>query len=148
MKPLYVLPLVLALIYGGAAAQEAPGDPKVEGRAAISAEDCVRLTNHVPDADVEYRPGADDVVPADISPVPPIEVPRDFSIYIGVDADRRLRFPHAGGPGHRTPPNLYRSYVDVGRVDYLNGQLFFNGQPLTPPEEAQVRYLCTNALRR
>jgi hypothetical protein len=137
MRRLHVLPLLLPLVCGGALAQSAQVDPAARERATISREDCVRLTTHTPDPDVEYRPGADDVVPADIDPVAPIEVPRDFSIYI----EGNVRQP-------RQPRPLYRPYVDIGRVDYRDGQLFFNGQALTPPEEARVRYLCSEALTR
>lgn len=116
-----------------------PSD-EVSGRAAIDPATCVRLTRHVPDADVEYRPGADDVVPADIEPMAPVEVPKDFSLYVGVDTASRIQIP--------SDPGLWKGYVDVGRIDWRGGRLFFNGRPLTAAESEQVMLLCREALGR
>lgn len=104
----------------------------------ITADDCVELTKHVPDADVKYRPDADpDVVPADLGKRRRIEVPRQFSIPITVELEKRFGIPNN---------NQYKAEARIGTVEWKDGRAWFNGQPLGSDEERAVARLCRERL--
>ncbi len=105
----------------------------------VSAESCVRLTKHVPSADVEYKPGEDGVVPADLGGAPAIKVPKNFNIPIQIDTLANLGLTSITG---------LEGKADIGTVEIRDGQAYFNGQPLTGADQQQVIYACEKALSR
>ena len=105
----------------------------------VTRETCAQLTTHVPDADVEYRPGQDvvdgeKVVPADLNATPQIRMPDSFVIPIGVDVVKAL--------GLHIAPELDRPDLAVGTVSYRDGRFYFNDQPLQDDSEATLAALC------
>lgn len=110
---------------------------------AITADDCVELTKHVPDADVKYRPDTDpDVAPADLGSRRRIQVPREFSIPITVELQKRFNLP--------PPPHAdnYKAEAQIGTVAWKDGRAWFNDQPLGSDDERAIAYLCRERLRR
>lgn len=128
-------------------APSVPGQTTIENEAPltvrISREDCLRLVEHEPAADVEYQPGVDvhgdPVAPADLYPQPEIELPETVSIPIEVDLDERFDLP---------ADSSFKGDVQVGtvEVDLEDGQAYFNGQPLTSPEERYLAERCQQIL--
>ncbi len=122
------------------AAVLAGSSPGTAQEITITAQDCARLVEHVPDADATYRPGVDvrgrPVTPADLPGAPQIQVPESFSIPITVDLASRLGIP-AGGDAEFTAEAM------IGQVDVTaDGRAFFNGQPLQDEEARQLSILC------
>ncbi len=106
----------------------------------ISSDVCAHATAHVPDGDVLYQPGVDVdgnwVAPADLPPEEGgstlLEVPQNISIPLSLDLQNALHLP-----------NRY-SGTDalVGTVDYIDGKLTFNGQPIGQDAQAQIIAAC------
>ncbi|AWJ83083.1 hypothetical protein TSH58p_05810 [Azospirillum sp. TSH58] len=117
----------LLALSGGAAAQ--PVD--------LSA--CQFLTAHRPAPGVEYTPGVDvngkAVAPADLpgsaGAAPPLE---RFDIPVTVDFARRMGFP--------VPQGAAAPGVEVGYLTWYANRLYFNGQPIGAPSEAEVYAYC------
>lgn len=105
----------------------------------VSAESCRRLTKHVPSADVEYKPGEDGVVPADLDGASAVSVPKNFDIPIQIDTLSRLGLTGTAG---------LEAKADIGTVQIRDGQAYFNGQPLAAKDQQQVVYACEKALTR
>lgn len=94
---------------------------------------CQKLTHHVPDDDVNFEPGRDDVVPADIGggvaqPIfEPISVPIQLELLEYMDLD--------------VPDGLdlepYVAQVDV----FQDGRVLYNGQDISK----QTVVLCSDA---
>jgi len=105
----------------------------------VSSDSCVRLTKHVPSADVEYKPGEDGVAPADLGGAPAITVPKNFNIPIQIDTLANLGLTSIAG---------LEGKADVGTVEIRDGVAYFNGQPLTGADQQQVMYACEKALSR
>jgi len=105
----------------------------------VSSDSCVRLTRHVPSADVEYKPGEDGVAPADLGGAPPITVPKNFNIPIQIDTLANLGLTSIAG---------LEAKADIGTVEIRDGVAYFNGQPLTGADQQQVMYACDKALSR
>jgi hypothetical protein len=113
-------------------------------RVRVSRKDCQKLVRYVPDPGVAYKPGVDvhgrPVAPADlpgsrIQAVLPKTVEFDVSFY-----------PLAGhGPTRFDQSELY-----VGTVTYNleNGEVLFNGVPLTNPEKDELARRCRHALQQ
>lgn len=143
MKP--ILCAALMCITGQAWAQNpAPPNraPATRPQVQVTAADCRRLVQHVPSADVNFRPGVDvygrSVAPADLNPAPPLGPPERMTVYI--DADLR-RF---GVPS--TSP-LFQPFVGVGEISFdRNGNVFFNGQPLGGSEQAAIAEICRSRM--
>ena len=105
----------------------------------IKAEDCAQFVQHVPVSDVAYKPGVDvhgrAVAPADLGGSVAIDLPKEFSIPITVDLQKRLGIP--------VDPNQFQTQnFTVGTVVWRDGQGFFNGQPLQSEESARLAALC------
>ncbi|MBK3772921.1 hypothetical protein JJL56_13855 [Azospirillum sp. YIM DDC1] len=122
-----LLAATLSALSGGAAAQP------------IDLSACQFLTAHRPAAGVDHTPGVDvngkAVAPADLpgsaGAAPPLE---RFDIPVTVDFARRMGFPVPQGgaaPG-----------VEVGYLTWYANRLYFNGQPIGAPSEAEVYAYC------
>lgn len=125
IRPAVLLAALLAFP-GGAVAQ-------------IDLSACQFLTAHRPAPGVEYSPGVDvtgkPVAPADLpgsaGVAPP---PERFDIPVTVDFARRMGFPVPQGgaaPG-----------VEVGYLTWYANRLYFNGQPIGGPGEAELYAYC------
>lgn len=121
---------MLSLIMSGAAGMMGRGAFAAQPESVQTAK-CRELTRHVPDADVNYRPGQDvvagePVVPADLDGAAQVQTPQNFDIEIDADLTGGL----AGGQA----PSPYQPRAKIGRVEVkdLEGDttLSFNGQPL------------------
>jgi hypothetical protein len=125
--------LILALLLSAAALPAHAQSVYIEG------VDCQRLTvNHVPAADVEYKPGVDaqgrKVAPADLNGGAQIKVPDRITFDVAADL-RRFGIPS-------TSP-LFQPNLPLGKVTVeRDGRAFFNGQPLQSPEVEALRELC------
>lgn len=117
----------LLALSGGAAAQP------------IDLSACRFLTAHRPAAGVEHTPGVDvngkPVAPADLpgsaGAAPPLE---RFDIPVTVDFARRMGFP--------VPQGAAAPGVEVGYLTWYANRLYFNGQPIGAPSEAEVYAYC------
>ncbi|HEY0832942.1 MAG TPA: hypothetical protein VGE72_03445 [Azospirillum sp.] len=125
------LGLVLAL--GGSAAGQ-----------GVDLSVCRYLPRHTPAPDVEHRPGADvvngrPVAPADLpgSAGGMDAAPLRIEIPVTLDFARRMGLGGASGglPGG----------TEVGRLTVIGDRIWFNGQPLGGPGEAQLYALCRSA---
>jgi len=131
--PAVAVGLVLALA-GSAAAQ------------GFDLSVCQYLPRHVPAADVEHRPGADVV---NGRPVAPADLPGSsaglgaeplrIEIPVTLDFARRLGI---GGTTGGQPGGGLPGRTEVGRMTVIGDQIWFNGQPLTGPSQAQLYALC------
>ena len=128
--------LVISIIYAAAATRAET--------VVVTAADCAALAQHVPDADVSYKPGTDadgkPVAPADLGGGIRIETPATFEIPITVDLRQKLGIPP-------DPTQFQTDQFTVGTVTYRDGQAFFNGQPLQDEESARLSELCQRQLR-
>ena len=118
----------------------------------ITEQSCAQLTRHVPRADVEYRPGTDvmngkKVVPADLNDTPPIKVPENFTIAITVELAHTLGIPAFPDPAH-PERDLYKPEANIGTVEYKDGHVTFNGQPVQNDAEAALSELCQKVRKR
>ena len=110
----------------------------------LSREDCARVVKHRPTPDTAYQPGVDShgnpVVPADLEDEPAIVLPAVIPVLISVDLQERFHLP----------PNsaLYEGNAGIGiaTVD-LDGNVTFNGSPLTDPEADALAAACDEAMR-
>lgn len=105
----------------------------------VTDDDCTRLTAHVPDPGVAYRPGVDAdgeaVIPADLGGGLRIEAPKEIEIPIQIDLQRKIGVPV-------NPDQFQTKDTTVGTVTWRDGRVFYNGQPLLDEETARIARLC------
>lgn len=105
----------------------------------ISEGDCRELVRHTPAADVAYRPGVDAggraVAPADLGGGVQLVLPQDRIIELEIDLDDRLD----------GPAGAYSGALPLGLVEVREGRAYYNGQPLTPPDQAALEDACDEA---
>jgi hypothetical protein len=115
------------------------------GRGAIhvARADCRRLVAHRPDANVAYQPGVDvhgrPVAPADLPGGAQVALPDVIPIVISVDIQERFGIP---ANSVLYEPN---AYVGLAVFRFSNGEIRFNGQPLTDPEQTALAAACAAA---
>ncbi|ACI98631.1 hypothetical protein [Rhodospirillum centenum] len=99
---------------------------------------CRWLQRHVPDADVEYRPGVDvngrPVAPADLPGSPRIALPDRIEIGITLPLAQRFGIPADA---------LYAGEAYLGTVTVEGNRVLFNGQPLSSDAEADLVAVCS-----
>lgn len=106
----------------------------------VTAEDCGRLTVHVPDAAATYQSGVDaygrPVAGAEGDAASrPLRLPDSYAIEITVDLQKRFNLP----PNAR----LYAGEAKLGYVTVApDGRAFFNGEPIFDEEQAMLAALC------
>jgi hypothetical protein len=113
-------------------------------RAEISREACAQLVvEHIPDPDVEYKPGRDvygrSVRPADLPGSPKLTLPRTFHIPLELDLRRYM--------GVRTPRGL-KPNIQVGVLTVDGDRVLFNGVPLEDTARRRVEAACRKRLAR
>ena len=110
----------------------------------LSREDCARVVKHRPTPDTVYQPGIDShgnpVAPADVEGSPAVVLPAVIPVLITVDLQERFHLPKNSA--------LYEGNAGIGiaTVD-LDGNVTFNGSPLTDPEADALAAACDEALR-
>ncbi len=123
--------------------------PAVAELVVISRADCARVVAHAPAPDVAYRPGGDargrPVAPADLDDNVSLDLDADDVVvdiavplraFFGTPGDEAA-FIAAGGEIAR-----YGATADVGIVTLRGGSVYFNGQPISPPERARLAAAC------
>lgn len=141
-----------ALIAAGAGQESVMADPELRNQQIpsgaerviiVTREQCNLLTPHIPDVDVEYKPGKDargrDVVPADLNG-------GNDPLGIGENGYSFLMVHDALGQA-----NLESQYgltgsqegkIVLGQVTVKDGDVFWNGQSLREAERNRVYMLC------
>ena len=113
------------------------------GQLTVTKRDCKRVTKHLPAPDVAYRPGSGvrgkKFAPADLGGASPIKIPDEISIDIGIDLEEKYGLV-AGGK--------YTGEAIIGKVTVKKGRVYFNGQPLTGPDQAVLAKACRDMLKR
>lgn len=113
-----------------------------EAALRITRADCVVLVAPGTQQGTAYRPGLDvrgqAVVPADLAGGGALEVPSDITVTLEVDLVERF-----GGP--QSLEDL-RANAPIGVLELRDGRAHFNGQPLDPETEANLRARCREAL--
>lgn len=118
------------------------------GVLGISVPDCHRLIRHIPVDDVRHGPGVDArgnaIAPADLGGDHGLDIPGDIHIEIGIDlADR-------GGLGSGIILNVpavrkvlpYEGKGALGLITIRGGDIFWNGEALTPQGEIILADAC------
>ena len=107
----------------------------------VTYDDCVAITRHYPDADVKYRPDEDpDVAPADLGGRKRIQMPKNFTIPIDVNLQKRFGIP--------ADPTMYTDKAWIGVVEWKDGRAWFNGQPLGADGEREIGLLCRDRMSK
>ena len=109
----------------------------------ITARDCQRLSEYVPDPGVAYQPGIDvqgqPVTPAELGGAPQLSIPETTTIAIEVDLQDRFGFP--------ANKNSFEGSAQIGIVEVdPDGRARFNGQPLQDEEQAELARRCQEIL--
>lgn len=111
---------------------------------------CRYVTKHVPDADVEYKPGVDvhgkKVVPADITPPVDYGIENSFNLRLTTDAVKAfgIKVPEIRSNVQGANPNAAGVTTDTafGYITLKHGKAYLNGKPLDPAGESQLAVLC------
>jgi len=96
------------------------------------------VIEHVPDADVEYKPDSSDDIwpPADIGGALNVKMPKSIRIPIQIDTSKYM-----GSLGN--PADSFLDYAELGYVKVNeDGRIYFNGQPLFHEDEFAVKQAC------
>ena len=134
--PVRWLPVAVAALLGSPALAFDEGET-VPVR--VDRDACARVVAHVASADVTYQPGVDaygrPVAPADLPGQPRLELPETITIDLSLDLADRFGFdPVAGAP---LDPD-----ARVGVIAVTGSEVTFNGQPLTPNDQAALAAAC------
>lgn len=113
--------------------------PVVAETVTITAEDCARLNEHVPDASVTYQPGVD----VDGNKVAPATLGGGFQ----VKPPSEIKIPIQISPGPAST-QFSTSDTTIGTVTYKNGRVYYNGKPVQDDEAARIAKLCQKQLRK
>ncbi len=113
--------------------------PLAAATATVTAEDCSRMTEHVPDASVAYQPGVD----ANGDKVASATLGGGFQ----VKPPSEIKIPIQISPG---PSSSLFSTSDttIGTVTYKNGRVYYNGKPVQDDEAARIAKLCQRQLKK
>lgn len=133
-----ILTSILAVIAEGAFAQSGS-----TSEVKIDPQDCRRLVQHRPGADVAYKPGVDvngnPVAAADLPGSARITSPNEITIGLTVDVLRRYGVPADSllSPG---------GDASIGTIEYdiASGKLTYNGQSLSDPEQDALAAACSS----
>lgn len=137
-----VLASIMAIIATPALAQGKPS-----AAIKIAPEDCRRLVQHRPGADVAYKPGVDvrgnPVAPADLPGQARITAPNEITIDLTIDVLEQF--------GVSSDSVLAPSgEASVGTVTYdiAAGRMTYNGQSLNDPEQDALAAACATTTPR
>ncbi len=126
MRILFILALLFAL-------------PAQAETITITNEACEFARLHQPDASVEFQPGMDAdgnaVAPADLDGGGIMPWPQDITIPLALDLQNSLNISN----------RLTGTDAIIGTVEYKNGKLYFNGQPIGESAQADIIAACRQA---
>ena len=119
----------------------------------ISDRDCAAFRPYVQDPSVEYKVGVDShgnaVAPADLGGG--LQVSPDISFPVTVDIRPWTELNGRLAQRHRQNQPAYElgtgTEATVGTVTVRDGQVLFNGQPLSSPYENAIAQACTDYLK-
>ncbi len=111
---------------------------------------CRYVTQHVPDADVDYKPGVDvrgkNVVPADTVPPMDMGLEDSFNLRLTTDAVKAfgLKVPMIHSTLAGSDPNASSVTTDTsyGTITLTHGKPFLNGKPLDPAAQSHLAIAC------
>jgi hypothetical protein len=110
----------------------------------VDRDACAQVVEHVPDADVAYKPGVDvdgkPVAPADMPGSTQLELPDSFVITLELDL-RHSAFPVPG-------PRGLDPKVQLGVITVVGNRVYYNGQPLDDPEKTRLAAACREFMHR
>ena len=136
--------MILLALAAGLVGPAVTGAALAEGRVVtLTKQDCRRLSVHVPDPGVAYRPGVDvngrPVTPADLGGAPPLAIPETVTIEIEVDLQDRFGIP--------ADANSFKGDAQIGTVEVdRDGRARFNGQPLQDEAQFELARRCQEIL--
>jgi len=137
-----LLTSILALIAGQALAQSGSGS-----EVKIAPEDCRRLVQHRPSADVAYKPGVDvsgnPVAPADLPGTARITAPNEITINLAIDVLQQY-----GVPADSLLSPSGEASIGTVKYDIASGRLTYNGQPLTDSEQDALAAACSGVMTK
>lgn len=113
---------------------------------SLKKADCALLSRYTTPPGVNYRPdqpGFDSqgrpIAPADLGGgTYPIDIPDQVVMYVGIDLAKRYGL-------NGLPPGVLNNQAIAGVVVWKDGQLFFNGKPLTPSDQNALVVACRKA---
>ena len=118
----------------------APSAQAVE--VTLTKADCLKIVQHVPAPDVEYKPGVDvygrAVAPADLGDSPKIKIPDIITFDLKLDLDT-LADSSAG--------QVFGEPV-LGKISIEGHQVYFNGQPIGATGQADLVRKCREYFAR
>lgn len=126
---------------------EAPVEPGSRRIILVTPADCQLLTPHVPDADVEYKPGKDvrgrDIVPADIGGGNVLGLGvHGYSFYMTHDA-----LKESGAAGQYGLTGSQEGKIILGQVTVKDGDVLWNGTSLREADRNSIYMLCDEQRR-
>ena len=132
------LSALMAVIADGAFAQSG-----FVSEVKIRPEDCRRLVQHRPGADVAYKPGVDvsgrPVAPADLPGSARITAPDEITINLTIDVLQQY-----GVPADSLLSPSGEASIGTIKYDVASGKLTYNGQTLTDPEQDALAAACSS----
>ena len=150
----YIL-IVFSIFFfiGNARAQTDETVQSVEKIILITPRHCLLLSEHIPDADVAYKPGIDargrQVVPADIDKRNYLGLGEGgYSFLMTHDALNQVETENnnVNSPNQLTP--LQEGKIVLGQVTVIDGDVLWNGQSLKQQDKNQIYLLCDEEKRR
>jgi len=104
----------------------------------ITGDACANAAAATPAPDVEYKPGGVDVngnpvAPADVDGSNAMPWPQDISIPLQLNLQNALHLPAT---------SLTSPEAVIGKIEYKNGQLTFNGKPISEDAQADIQAAC------
>ncbi len=103
---------------------------------------CQALVKHVPDADVEYRPGVDvhgkPVIPADLPGSNDFLIQQPITIPLTADLLSFLNLPAATFPFN----TMGRTDIQLGTLTVDGDKVLYNGKPLSDEQQDNLAVLC------
>jgi len=107
----------------------------------ITGDACANAVAATPAPNVEYKPGVDAagnvVAPADLAGSNAMPWPQDITIPLQMNLQNTLHLPASSA--------LTAPQAVVGTVQYKDGQLTFNGQPISDDARADIQAACQNS---
>ncbi|MEX2449938.1 MAG: hypothetical protein WD407_03705 [Rhodospirillales bacterium] len=108
----------------------------------VTEADCLKIVQHVPEPDVEYKPGVDvygrAVAPADLGGSPQIKIPDVITFDLKLDLDT-LSDSSAG--------RVFGEPV-LGKISIEGHRVYFNGQPIGAIGHAELVRKCRDYFAR
>ncbi len=150
----YIFIFIFMAGYPNSVLSQSTDLPDVTERVLLrTSEHCLLLSEHIPDDDVAYKPGVsahgETVAPADLPGGNSLGLgEQDYSFLMTHDAlnTQKSNENSVVSPNGLTPAQ--EGKIILGQVSVRDGAVFWNGQPLTSQDTAQIHILCNDDKRR